>query len=496
MQKKINEKTSLFFPDNLVPDRNALEELQSLMEIEDTLNLLSAHSSFFSSNASLKSVVLTPDFHKGAGIPIGTVMLTEGFLLPQAMGNDINCGMRFYTTDLKEDSLLTVLPELEKKIRYIFFEGGRNIPMSGIQREAMFREGLTGILNTYKKAEEKGIWHLYKREEQEQALNRVAFQGSLLAEQTEGLSDFIGEANTLSYDDQIGSIGGGNHFVEVQKVMDIYDGQTALAWNLKKGDICIMLHTGSLMIGHHSGLLNQKLCQKIYPSRLEKPSNKIYPLPENPVYQEELNRFFRTTYNAANFAFANRLFLGLMLHQAFLDVIGDCSFELLYDSPHNFIWRKTIDGTSYFLHRKGACSANGITEMLEVPNSPFAYYGEPVFLPGSMGSSSYLLRGNGNPESLWSASHGAGRKLSRGEAIHGNEQAFLKFMKNFHIITPIDPKRSDIKGRKDILKKWEESIRSEAPYAYKDIDSIVDVHSEHQMASLVARFEPIFTIKA
>lgn len=69
-------------------------------------------------------------------------------------------------------------------------------------------------------------------------------------------------------------------------------------------------------------------------------------------------------------------------------------------------------------------------------------------------------------------------------------------MKNFHIITPIDPKRSDIKGRKDILKKWEESIRSEAPYAYKDIDSIVDVHSEHQMASLVARFEPIFTIKA
>ena len=129
-------------------------------------------------------------------------------------------------------------------------------------------------------------------------------------------------------------------------------------------------------------------------------------------------------------------------------------------------------------------------------DTPFAYYGEPVMIPGSMGSSSYLLSGRGNPEALWSASHGAGRRLSRGEAIHGNDREFQAFMKQFHIITPIDPERSDLKGRSDILKKWEESIRSEAPYAYKDIDRVVKVHETNGMADLVARVTPLFTIKA
>lgn len=166
---------------------------------------------------------------------------------------------------------------------------------------------------------------------------------------------------------------------------------------------------------------------------------------------------------------------------------------LLYDSPHNFIWKVEMEGRNYFIHRKGACSARGMEGM---EGTPFAYYGEPVMIPGSMGSSSYLLRGMGNPQSLWSASHGAGRRLSRGEAIHGNDREFKEFMKKFHIVTPIDPDRSDLKGRNDILKKWEETIRSEAPYAYKDIHQVVKVHEEHGMAGLVARMEPVFTVKA
>ena len=126
----------------------------------------------------------------------------------------------------------------------------------------------------------------------------------------------------------------------------------------------------------------------------------------------------------------------------------------------------------------------------------FAYYGEPVMIPGSMGSSSYLLRGLGSPDCLWSASHGAGRKKSRGDAIKGNYEAFRQFMEKFHIITPIDPERADLKGRADILKKWEEAIRAEAPYAYKDIDEVIAVHTTHDMAAPVARMEPIFTVKS
>lgn len=105
--------------------------------------------------------------------------------------------------------------------------------MNGIQREAMLRHGLTGLLETSGEAEGRGIWSLYDRDEQEKALEYTAFKGSLYTTGTEGLVDFIGAAHTLSYDDQIGSIGGGNHFVEMQHVAEIYDGRTANAWGIQ-----------------------------------------------------------------------------------------------------------------------------------------------------------------------------------------------------------------------------------------------------------------------
>ncbi len=491
-----NKKTeaSIYLPDDTQPDKKAMEELQQLMELQTTIERLLQQPGYFSDeNSRIEKMIFTPDFHKGAGIPIGTVMLTKGFVVPQAMGNDINCGMRVYTTDLTEDQIGSRLQELTGKIRHLFFEGGRDIPMTGRQRTAMFQNGLQGLLETSHDSAGKGIWQYYEKEEQEKELQKVAFQGSFFAEDTEGLTDFIGGFNQLSYDDQIGTIGGGNHFAEVQRVAEIYDGQTANAWNLKKGSILLMLHTGSLMIGHHSGMLNSKIYESCYPQGLEHPENKIYPLPQSEMAKDQWNRFWSVTNNAANFGFANRLFLGLMMKRSLTEIIGDFRMELLYDSPHNYIWRKEIDGEEYFLHRKGACSARGLEEM---EDTPFAYYGEPVMIPGSMGSSSYLLRGMGNPEGLWSASHGAGRSLSRGAAIHGNDQLFQEFMKKFHIITPIDPNRNDLKGRRDILKKWEEGIRSEAPYAYKDIDQVVNVHKQHDLADLVARMEPVFTVKA
>ena len=483
---------TIYLPDGVSPEKRALDEVNELMGLEQTVDQLKECGNFFEDKDSrIEKMIFTPDFHKGAGIPIGTVMMTKGFVVPQAMGNDINCGMRVYRTDLKEEELTGNLAALKQKIRYLFFEGGRNIPMNAIQREAMFKNGLTGILETSGEAENTGLWALYDRKQQEQELNSIAFRGSLKAGAVEGLEDFIGRGKELSYDDQIGSIGGGNHFVEVQRVAEIYDGGTANAWGIRKNAILFMIHSGSLTIGHHSGLINRKICEAVYPKGV--PENKIYLIPENGQMQENWNRFQDTTNNAANFGFANRLFLGLMLGKAIGEVVGRCNFELLYDSPHNFIWNREMDGETHYIHRKGACCARGMEEMT---GTPFAYYGEPVMIPGSMGSSSYLLRGLGSPDSLWSASHGAGRRLSRGEAIHGSDKEFEEFMRKFHVITPIDPERSDLKGRRDILKKWEETIRAEAPYAYKDIDAVVQVHEQHGMAKIVARMEPIFTVKA
>lgn len=485
---------SCYLPDDSVPERNAVEELHQMTALEESLARLSAVPDFFRGNDNrIEKIILTPDFHKGSGIPIGTVMMTRGFAVPQAMGNDINCGMRFYTTDLNEEKIYEYLPELTKKIRHIFFEGGRQIPMTGRQREALFRYGLEGLLESRKDSKNTGLWRYYQPDVQERWLQRTVFHGSLKVPYAEGLEDFIGESDRLTYDDQIGTIGGGNHFLEVQRVAEIYDGQTANAWKIKKEAVVIMLHTGSLTIGHHSGLLNRKLCQDIYPDGIAHPDNRIYPLPEDIATQDAWNRFWSASGNAANFGFANRLFLGFMIQEAFTDTTGECDMDLLYDAPHNFIWKKRLDGKNYYVHRKGACCAGGCEEM---EGTDFAYYGEPVMIPGSMGSSSYLLRGLGNSESLWSASHGAGRKKSRGESIHGNDEAFRQFMEKFHIITPIDPIRTDLRRRTDILKKWEESIRAEAPYAYKDINEVIAVHTAHGMAEPVARMEPIFTIKA
>lgn len=485
---------SLFLPEGTKPDKKAVDELRSMMQTERTVERMKAEGGFFENpDSSVRRAAVTPDFHKGAGIPIGTVLMTEGFEIPQAMGNDINCGMRLYTTDLKEEELERRLSSLLPEVRRIFFEGGRGIAMNGIQREAMLKDGLTGLLETSGEAAGKGIWRLYSREEQEKELEYTAFRGSLKAGDTEGLGDFTGDPHFLSYDDQIGSIGGGNHFVEMQRVAEIYDGQTANAWGIRKGAVLIMIHTGSLTIGHQSGRINQMITKGLYPKGIPHPDNGIYLLPERGGMDREWRRFRDTTHNAANFGFANRMFLGLMLQNAVENTVRAFGMKLLYDSPHNFIWEREAEGRKYYIHRKGACSARGMEEM---EGTPFAYYGEPVMIPGSMGSSSYLLRGMGNPEALWSASHGAGRKLSRGEAIHGSDEEFQKFMKKFHVVTPIDPNRSDLKGRSDILKKWEESIRSEAPYAYKDIDQVVKVHEDHDMAGLVARMEPLFTVKA
>ena len=492
--KDRNNIISCYLPEDCLPEKNAVAELYQMTELEETLNKLREIPCYSqSANLQIEKIILTPDFHKGSGIPIGTVMMTKNFVVPQAMGNDINCGMRFYTTDLSEEQIQEKLPQLTKIIRHIFFEGGRQIPMTGRQRQALFLHGLEGLLETYHDGKKNGLWRYYQPEIQEKWLNRTVFRGSLKVDDTEGLEDFIGKYEQLTYDDQIGTIGGGNHFLEVQRVAEIYDGQTANAWQIKKGAVVIMLHAGSLTIGHHSGLLNRQICQTIYPARLSHPENKIYPIPKTDAAIDAWHRFWSASGNAANFGFANRLFLGFMIEDALTRTLGEYHMNLLYDAPHNYIWEKQIDGDTYYIHRKGACCAGGCEEM---EGTDFAYYGEPVMIPGSMGSSSYLLRGLGNQDSLWSASHGAGRDKSRGEAIKGNDEAFRQFMEKFHIITPIDPTRADLKGRADILKKWEDSIRAEAPYAYKDIDKVIAVHKMHNMAALVARMEPIFTVKA
>ncbi|HSK76462.1 MAG TPA: RtcB family protein [Thermoanaerobaculia bacterium] len=484
----------LFANDQVPVEASAVTELLELLELQDTVEQVArAAPDRFEEAPVVEQVAVTPDFHKARGVPVGTVLATRGFVVPQAIGNDINCGMRLHTTSLLAEEVAGRLDELETAFRPIFFEGGRDIPMSRGQREALFRNGLTGLFDATPRTQTEGLWSLVHELDLDRELSRVERRGSLPAERVFGLDDFLGPAGRLSRDCQIGSIGGGNHFVEIQRIEKVFDGAVAHAWGLKPGHVTVMVHTGSVSVGHVCGQYFQEVVRRLHPAGLKHPGNGIFILPGGGARREEAALFWDALHNAANFAFANRMFLAMMAWAGLRRVIGEVDLSLLYDAPHNLMWREEQpDGREVVIHRKGACPARGFSEMA---GTPFAYQGEPVLVPGSMGASSYILVGQGHAGSLCSASHGAGRSLSRGEALKGHDEELRRFLESFRVVTPVDLRRPDVRRRRDIVDRKLEEIKQEAPYAYKDIGPIIQTLTDAGIARPVAEVRPLMTIK-
>ena len=493
LPNKYDIPITLFANQEVPVESAAVTELQELLNVHDTVERfheLSPES--FDEPPSISRIAVTPDFHKARGIPVGTVLATQGFVIPQAIGNDINCGMRLHLTSLTRSDLEGRGDELETALRHLYFEGGRSIPMTQQQRYAMFTQGLMGLLESTPKDLDQGTWRWFHEMTNEAELEKVDRQGSLLADNAVGLDDFMGTKDQLTRDSQIGSIGGGNHFVEVQVVDEVLDGTTAHAWGLKKDMVTIMVHTGSVSIGHLCGERYRDVVRKLFPETLKYPNNNIFVLPLGERHSATAKSFWYSLNNAGNFAFANRMFLALMAFEGLHRVFGGVSGALLYDAPHNFLWEEIVDGQSVVVHRKGACPARGYEAMSD---TRFAYYGEPVLVPGSMGASSFVLAGRGNAESLWSASHGAGRVLSRGDALQGNDAEFIEFMKRFRVVTPTDLRRQDIRARADIFDRKMDEIKQEAPFAYKGIGEIVKTLDNSQIAKPVVELTPLLTVK-
>ncbi len=484
---------TLFANSDVPVEPSAVTELLEMLEVSQTLReVAKAQPDAFDQSPSIEAVAVTPDFHKAKGIPVGTVIATKGFSIPQAVGNDINCGMRLHVTSLTAEDVYRHRDELETEFRRIYFEGGRNIPMQRVQREAMFRNGLTGLLETTPRSQTEGQWAEFHQCDWSKELSCVDRRGSLKANSVFGLNDFMGPPDRMTRDGQIGSIGGGNHFVEIQVVDQVIDGTTAHAWGLKAGAVTVMIHSGSLSIGHLCGNYFRDVVRQLHPESLKHPANGIFLLPSGSRNREQAELFRDSVNNAGNFAFANRLFLGLMAITGLKRICGDLESKLVYDAPHNFLWSEEVDGVETVIHRKGACPARGFDAMA---GTPFEYFGEPVLVPGSMGASSFVLAGRGNQESFCSASHGAGRMLSRGEAQHGHEAEFQEFLERFRVVTPVDFRRADVRQRRDIYEKKMDEIRQEAPYAYKGIGAIIRTHTNASIASPVAELTPLMTMK-
>ncbi|MGC4118237.1 MAG: RtcB family protein [Myxococcales bacterium] len=476
--------------DGLAQLFDVLESLATVAEIHGRERAGLVPAFWGESAGELRAVVLTPDFHRGATVPVGTVLDARGLVWPSAVGNDIGCGMRLLTLDVEAAELRGQLDALERRLRALFFEGGRDIPLSPRQREAMLRDGLRGLLAEHRDNAGVGAWRQYDVAEEERALARVHRQGSLPTIGAFSFADYVHASGRRDgRDPHIGSVGGGNHFVEIQEITPVEPG-TAWAWGLARGRVAVQVHSGSLGFGHHVGSAFVDRARALHPTGVPRPARGFHALPLCGPLAAEGERYLDAQNAAANFAFANRLFLGLMAVRAVGEVLGrEVSARLVWDAPHNLVFP---DATRA-LHRKGACPADGPAP--EDESDPYRFTGHPVLVPGSMGASSYVLAGAGNDALLASAAHGAGRGLTRGEAAHVSDEVFRRAMEPLRVVTPVDRRAPALQARRDILEKLEASLKEEAPFAYKPIEPIIATLSQAQVARPVARLWPMLTVK-
>lgn len=409
-----------------------------------------------------------PDAHQGYGFPIGGVAafdLKKGIISPGGVGYDINCGVRLLKTNLTKNEFL-------KKREQILNELYKNIP-SGLGKGGELKisdKEMNEILDN-------GVeWALKNGYATKDDLKKIEDNGSL-----KGNYKKVSQRARARGRNQLGTIGSGNHFLEVQYVDDIFDEKSAKIFGLKKEQIVILIHTGSRGLGHQTA--------SDYIHKMEEEFG-IKNLPDRELVYAPLTSSLAQDYieamnSSANFAFTNRQVITYNVRKSFEKFFPDNKIELVYDVTHNiakFEFFK-IKGKSVELcvHRKGATRAFGKGRK-EIPEE-YREIGQPVLIPGSMGTSSYVLLGTKKAEefSFASTAHGAGRVMSRARAKDEITESQLKKELEEH----------DVKFKAGSIK----GMLEEAPGAYKDVEEVVRVVDELGISKKVARLKPLAVVK-
>ncbi|GAA2089907.1 RtcB family protein [Actinomadura alba] len=266
----------------------------------------------------------------------------------------------------------------------------------------------------------------------------------------------------------------------------MHDGPAAYAWGLSPGAIVLMVHSGSLSLGHQANATGRHRVRSVWPAGLPMPGNGILPFLLDERSEPARRRYLDAFGNAANFAVGNRFFLALMMRSALAAACGETSSRLVYDAPHNLFWA----GDGRVVHRKGATPAGGFAE-----SGPYGMWGEPVIVPGSMGAPSYVLRGSGHPRALASACHGAGRRVPRGASAKAGEEELDAFLWEFRVVTPLNHRDPGVARRADVMAAWRRDLKQEAPWAYKDIGPVVSSLRGAGVADPVVELRPLLTVK-
>jgi tRNA-splicing ligase RtcB len=419
--------------------------------------------------------IVMPDAHWGYGFPIGGVAAfdaEEGVVSPGGIGFDINCGVRLLRTNLTRDD---VLPKIEPLVNQLF----RDVP-SGTGSEGLFKlsdDELEEVATT------GAQWALKKGMGMAGDEQRMEANGHLPSDPTHVTKKARERGRP-----QVGTLGSGNHFLEVQVVDYVYDEKIARAFGIEGvGQITVMVHCGSRGFGH-------QVCTDFLEVMQRAVQKYGITLPDRqlaccPLASEEAEHYLKSMNCAANYAWANRQVIIHNVRRAFEQVLGknaeEMGMEMIYDVAHNIakFEEYEIDGKKrkVLVHRKGATRAFGPGN-LEV-NEIYRAVGQPVIVPGDMGTYSFLLAGTKTAEleSFGSTCHGAGRQLSR--------KAAVKRAKGSELVKTLKEQGITLKARSL------ETVAEEAPYAYKDVSEVVDSCHGAGIAVRVARLRPIGVVK-
>lgn len=398
----------------------------------------------------------TPDFHPGEQIPVGSVLVTShDMVIPQSVGKDINCGMRLHVLDLTLEQFLAKKPQLIALLKGDLLEGTRNVPTSPAAMTALFNDGLGAFWSEMRKTPE-GIFAQLDFA-QVSAETEKLFAGSTVKGNAQYAPESLQDKRRgMIRAPDFAHIGAGNHFLEVQHVAEVLDRHRAYEMGVRSGQLAIMVHTGSRDVGSYVGQRWMDRAKAEWPAGLKHPESGLYGL-VGPLAQE----YLAAMHSAAHYADANRALVMELVRQRIRQVYGEVAMPLVCDVPHNIVLAEK-EGN---VHRKGATPAHP---------------GQPLLIPGSMGDDSYLLDGLGNERFASSASHGAGRAVSRMEMTwKSKKEASSMSARQFECITLREERRIE-----------------EAPSAYKPIGPVIQSQVEEGLVRPVARLSPILTFKA
>ncbi len=422
----------------------------------------------------VKAAFAMPDVHEGYGFPIGGVAATlwpEGIISPGGIGYDINCGVRLLTTSFTYNDIAT---KMESLSRELFSQ----VP-SGTGRGGEVKLCTEELDEVLKSGAEWAVKNGYGISDD---LELIESHGKLENADPIAVSE---HAKKRGYD-QLGTIGAGNHFLEVDKVEKVYDQKTADVFGIKENQVVILIHTGSRGLGHQVATDYIRIMMNAMPAYNIKPPDRE--LACAPFNSPEGQNYFNAMAASANFAWCNREMITYEVRRAFQKELGISGNEikLLYDVAHNIakIEEHRVDGEikKLIVHRKGATRAFGPSEK-DIPEK-YLTTGQPVLIPGSMGTASYILAGTNKSmdTTFGSTCHGAGRRLSRTAA---KKQIGGKALRDQLL------KEQGIYVRSGSLR----GISEEAPFAYKDIDIVVETVHEAGIALKVAKLKPMAVIK-